>query len=66
MNAYHETALWSEAAEIPSDYLTQLELRIARRADELARSPESRPARDCWLDAEREVMSGELVGVGSA
>jgi hypothetical protein len=63
MNAHHETALWLEAAEVPADYLTQLELRIARRADELARALGDQPTRDCWLDAEREIISSELVGV---
>ena len=65
MNAYHETALWSETADFPADYLTQLELRIARRADELSRALGDQPGRDCWLDAEREIISGELVDVAT-
>ena len=66
MNAYHETALWFETADVPADYLTQLELRIARRADALSRALGDQPGRDCWLDAEREIMSGELVDVAKA
>jgi hypothetical protein len=66
MNAYHETAIWSGTADVPADYLTQLELRIARRADELSRALGGQPCRDCWLDAEREIMFGELVDVATA
>lgn len=44
--------------------LLQLQLLIAQRADELARSRrfERSPDRDwqCWLDAEREVMARRL------
>jgi hypothetical protein len=52
-----------EPLDVPHDHLTQLELRIARRADELARTHDQDRARDFWLDAEREVIGRELVNV---
>ena len=40
--------------------LTQLQLQIARRADELARAKvgrcEEKSDLDCWLQAEREIL----------
>lgn len=39
----------------PADELTQLELQIARRADELAGAGERSPS--SWLQAEREVLA---------
>jgi len=51
-----------DPVEVPHDQLTELELRIARRADELARIHEQNRTKDFWLDAEREVI-GELVSV---
>lgn len=51
-----------DPVEIPHDQLTRMELRIARRADELARIHEQDRSKDFWLDAEREVI-GELGGV---
>lgn len=43
-----------------ADELLTLELRIARRADELARGPAGRaPSQlECWLEAEAEVFRG--------
>jgi hypothetical protein len=40
------------------DALTEIELRVARRADELARERETHTPLDldCWLLAEAEVM----------
>jgi hypothetical protein len=45
-------------ADSSSRELFELELRIARRADELAQTGGSRPRRDLehWLRAEREIM----------
>ena len=43
--------------EFPSDELSQLELRIARRADELARTQNYDPAQDFWQQAERELLT---------
>lgn len=36
------------------DELTQLELHIARRADQLSRESATTPLGDCWFQAERE------------
>lgn len=43
----------------PADTLLELELRVARRADELARLPsDEKPLNlECWLRAEAEVLS---------
>lgn len=43
----------------PSDTLLELELRVARRADELARLPaDEKPLNlECWLQAEAEIFS---------
>jgi hypothetical protein len=43
---------------IPADPLTEIELRIARRADELARECEVHTSMDlqCWLRAEAEIL----------
>jgi hypothetical protein len=43
--------------EFPSDELSQMELRIARRADELARTQNYDPAQDFWQQAERELLT---------
>ena len=42
-----------------ADTLLELELRVARRADELARLPaDEKPLNlECWLRAEAEVLS---------
>lgn len=44
------------------DYLLALQLRVARRADELAQERQAPPGLNlhCWLLAEREVLSGTL------
>jgi hypothetical protein len=41
---------------IRGDRLLQLELQIARRADELARQKKSTRDVDLWLEAEREIL----------
>lgn len=49
-----------EHSAIPSEELVDLELAVARRADELARLESRRsPAGDvsCWMRAEREVFT---------
>lgn len=49
----------SETAPAPQrDLLFNLQLRVARRADELARGQSSSRSRDlaAWFDAEREVF----------
>jgi hypothetical protein len=47
-------------ADLLSQELFKMELRIARRADELVRTLAPFPGRDvdCWLEAEREVLAG--------
>ena len=42
----------------PTDALTEIELRVARRADELARERETHTPLDldCWLLAEAEIL----------
>ncbi len=47
-------------SDFPLDNLSLLELLIARRADELSRSPGCGPERDFWIQAEREVLGSEL------
>ncbi len=51
------------SAETPAWELYELELRVARRADELARTvvPHQDRNFECWLRAEREVI-GEWAG----
>jgi hypothetical protein len=51
-------------AQIAADPLLQLELRIARRADELARSAAARTALNLrhWLQAEEEILHRFLAG----
>jgi hypothetical protein len=51
-------------AESPSDALSQLQLRVARRADELVRdSKVSTPLNlHCWLMAESELIDGAEPG----
>lgn len=49
-------ALWEE--------LDRLELRIARRADELARLGERDVACDYWQTAEREFLPNSLIAEG--
>jgi hypothetical protein len=46
---------------IRGDRLLQLELQIARRADELARQKKSARDVDLWLEAEREILPLPLV-----
>lgn len=50
----------TDPSNFPHDELSRLELRVARRADELAFLHGHQQARDFWLDAEREVLSREL------
>ena len=45
-----------EIANLPRDELFLLELRIARRADELARGRAGERAEDFWQVAERELL----------
>ncbi len=45
--------------ECPDDTLAQLQLRIARRADEIARDQSSTDSSHCWRLAETEVLSRE-------
>ena len=57
--------------EFSTQMLFELELRVARRADELVKTALSIPGRslECWLRAEREVfgemLSSELFGLSS-
>jgi hypothetical protein len=46
--------------ELAWDALSQLQLRVARRADELARDSKvsSLPNHHCWLMAESELLDG--------
>lgn len=48
------------AADFPLDDLVRLQLRIARRADELARLQEHDMACDYWETAEREFLPDQL------
>lgn len=50
------------STELPVDILSQLELQIARRADEIARDrqAESSISLDCWLLAETEVFGEDV------
>lgn len=47
-------------ADVGSDPLLQLQLRVARRADEVARESASAPGLEwmAWIQAEREVFTG--------
>jgi hypothetical protein len=47
--------------EFPSDALSQLQLRVARRADELARDSKITTPRNlhCWFLAESELVKGD-------
>ena len=50
-----------ESIMLPTDELAELELSIARRADELmSKFKGSRPERDFWLEAESEIWSQRL------
>lgn len=49
--------------DIPADELTQLELQIARRADELVRNRSREGTQDPWMQAEREVLRRVLAGI---
>ena len=52
---------------LPTDELAELELSIARRADELmSKFKGSRPERDFWLEAESEIWSRRLSEDGDA
>jgi hypothetical protein len=48
------------------DKLSRLQLEVARRADELAQThraaADAKSDRECWLEAEREVLSRAGVG----
>jgi hypothetical protein len=46
--------------ELPSDALSQLQLRVARRADELARDSNASTTLNhhCWFMAESELLDG--------
>ncbi len=46
----------ADVVDFPLDDLARLELRIARRADELARLQERDLGCDYWETAEREVL----------
>jgi hypothetical protein len=48
--------------EFPADELLRLELKIARRADELSRSapPDPISDREHWVQAERDVLGWEV------
>jgi hypothetical protein len=48
------------ASSIPADALFDLQLKVARRADELAGGGDSTPTRDVllWFQAEREIIPG--------
>jgi hypothetical protein len=48
-------------SELPDDTLLELQLRVARRADEIARSQKSFSSESshCWLLAETEVLERE-------
>ena len=49
-----------QPAKPPADPLLELQLRVARRADEIARSQSSSPeSSHCWLLAETEVLERE-------
>jgi len=50
--------------EIAADPLTELQLRVARRADELARSATAHSSLNLryWLQAEHEVLQALLEG----
>ena len=56
------SALQSDPAivDFPADDLMQLQLRIARRADELARLQEHDIACGYWETAERELLPDSL------
>ena len=50
-----------ESILLPTDELAELELSIARRADELmSLFKDSRPELDFWLEAESEIWSRRL------
>jgi hypothetical protein len=59
MSSSVPTTAQPDLLDFPHDSLSQLELRIARRADELARIPGRREQRDFWIEAEREVLGVE-------
>lgn len=51
-------------AEMPSDALSRLQLRVARRADELARDTKIVTPLNlhCWMMAESELIEGARGG----
>jgi hypothetical protein len=53
-----------QSVEIPTDELSQLQLRVARRADELARDGNMGASLGlhCWLLAESELIDGRTRG----
>jgi hypothetical protein len=52
----------------PLDPLAELQLRVARRADELSRGNESTPSRDVllWFQAEKEILGADAVPAASS
>ena len=51
----------------PVDLLTELELQVARRADELKREHgEQNPERNFWQDAENEIWPRSLAPLSGA
>ena len=56
-----------ESIVLPTDELAELELSIARRADELmGKFKDARPELDFWLEAESEIWSRRLSQNGDA
>lgn len=57
----------SPEATIPSEPLAELELQIARRADELAATRVARSSLNlvCWLQAEQEIWEPILKKTGA-
>lgn len=51
---------FARTADFPSDELDRLQLRIARRADELSRLQEHDVACGYWETAEREFLPDQL------
>lgn len=58
-----EPALTVPGAAVAPDLLTDIQLRVARRADELARARRAHTSLDldCWLIAETEVLRGSYI-----
>ena len=60
MNPASPTTDPATVVDFPLDELDRLELRIARRADELARLQEHDVACGYWETAERELLPDQL------